>query len=165
MERIRLGGALLLRDPAAGNEREHSSLRTFVGTSVKGTVFRFPAGVEWAPASPGGDEMLWNARPRLGVHCELHVAHRVREGRLVAEEFEFQTHGPFTSKGKTPPWIARIVTECDGTYTWGERYQKLLAEGRIPPEVGRKYFTGILAALVSTGVLEVSENSVVFHES
>jgi hypothetical protein len=140
-------------------------MRTFVGTSVKGTDFDFLLAWNEAVASPGSEEMLWNARPRLGVHCELHVAHRVRQGRLVAEEFELQTHGPFTSKGKTPPWVAKIVTECDGSYTWGERFQKMQAEKRIPPEVGRKEFAHILAVLVSTGVLEVSENSVVFNGS
>ena len=132
--------------------------RMFLGKGADGKHLDFQ--LEWnaALASPGAAEMLWNARPRLGVHCELHTVHRVRDGRLMAEDFELQTAGPFVSKGKTPVWVAHMIAECDESQTWGQRFEKLKAAGRIPAGVGREEFARMLAILVSTGVLEVSQN-------
>jgi hypothetical protein len=109
--------------------------------------------------------MLWNARPRLGGHGEMRVVHRVREGRLAAEEFELHTNGAFASKGRVPAWVAQVAAECDGSLTWGERFQILREEGRIPPGVVREEFARVLAMLVSTGFLAVSRQSLVFDES
>jgi hypothetical protein len=145
------------------DRRPAVTTRTLIGKGVKGKDLN--ALLEWnaAAARPGGADMLWNARPRLGVHCELHVGHRVRGGRFFPEEFELHTTGPFPSKGKTPAWVAELVRQCDGSLTWGERFQKLQSEGQIPSGLERDDFVHILAVLVSTGVLEVSENSVVFN--
>ncbi len=129
--------------------------RAFVGRTLGGSDLDFLLDWTAAVAAPGGAEMLWRARPVLGAHCELVVLHRVRDGRLVAEDFELRTDGPFASRGKTPAWAAEIVTECDGTLTWGERCEKRQAEGRIPAGVTRDEFARMLAILVSTGVLKV----------
>jgi SAM-dependent methyltransferase len=132
--------------------------RMFLGKGVTGK--HLDDLLEWNAAvnSPAAAEMLWNARPRLGVHCELHTTHRVRNGRLAPEDFELQTTGPFLSKGKTPPWVAQMVAECDGSQTWGERFDKLTAAKRIPPGVTPEDFARMLAVLVSTGVLDLSQN-------
>jgi SAM-dependent methyltransferase len=129
--------------------------RAFVGKTLGGSDLDFLLDWTVAVAAPGGAEMLWRARPALGAHCELLVVHRVRDGRLVAEDFELRTDGPFASRGKTPVWAAEIVMECDGSLTWGERCEKLQAEGRIPPGVTRDELVRMLAILVSTGVLKV----------
>jgi SAM-dependent methyltransferase len=146
------------------DERPAVTVRAMVGRNVTGQDLN--SLLEWhaAVASPEGPEMLWKTRPKLGAHCELHVAHRVRGGRLMAEEFVLQTNGPFVSKGKTPAWVAQLVTQCDGSKSWGERFGNLQAEGRVPAGLTREDFVNILSVLVSTGVLEVSENSVVFDE-
>ena len=137
--------------------RPAATLRTFLGKNVRGADLNFLLDWNVAATSPNGPEMLWNARPSLGVHCELVVTHRVQERRLVAAEFELHTNGPFASKGKTPAWIAQLVAECDGSQTWGERFEGLKSAGRIPPEVAREDFARILTVLVSTGVLEIRE--------
>ncbi len=137
--------------------RPAATLRTFLGKNVRGADLNFLLDWNVAATSPNGPETLWNARPSLGVHCELVVTHRVQERRLVAAEFELHTNGPFASKGKTPAWIAQLVAECDGSQTWGERFQGLKSAGRIPPEVAREDFARILTVLVSTGVLEIRE--------
>jgi methylase of polypeptide subunit release factors len=129
--------------------------RAFAGKTLSGNDLDFLLKWTAAVAAPGGTEMLWNARPALGAHCELVVHHRVRDGKLAAEDFELRTAGPFASRGRTPAWAAEIVAECDGTRTWGERCEKRQAEGGIPPGVTRDEFTRMLAILVSTGVLKV----------
>lgn len=137
--------------------------RTFVSKSLRGEDLDFYLAWNVAAAGPDGFELLWNSRPRLGRHCELVVTHRVREGRLAAEEFELRTSGPFISHGKTPAWAPGIIAECDGTLTWGKRFEKLQAEGRIPSAVGREDFARMLIILVSTGALEVEKESLGFH--
>ncbi len=135
-----------------------ATVRTFVGKSVSGKDLDFALDWNAAAAGPRGLEMLWNARPRLGEHCELNVGHRVREGRFRAEEFELRTGGAFISKGKTPAWVAQIVAECDGSMTWKERFESLRAEGRLPAGVVADEFARVLTVLVSTGVLEIGGN-------
>jgi SAM-dependent methyltransferase len=139
--------------------------RTFLGKDVRGEDLDFQLAWNAAAVSARGAEMLWNSRPRLGAHCELAITHRVREGRLVPEEFELRTTGRFVSKGKTPPWAAQIVAECDGSVTWGERFAKLREEGRLPAGMAPEEFGRMLAVLVSTGVLEVSQESLFFDKT
>lgn len=138
--------------------------RMFVGKTVRGSDLDFLLGWMVATASSSGMEILWNARPRLGVHCELLVIHRVREGRLAAEDFELRTAGPFVSKGKTPPWVPPLVAECDGSVTWQERFNALRSQGRIPPSIVPEEFARMLGVLVSTGVLEIAGENFVFGE-
>jgi SAM-dependent methyltransferase len=139
--------------------------RMFLGNKATGKDLDFLLDWTAVAASPGGAEILWNLRPRLGAHGEMRVVHRVRNGRLAAEEFELHTDGAFASKGKVPAWVAQVAAECDGSLTWGERFEHLRAEGRIPPGVVPGEFTRVLAMLVSTGFLAVSRDSLVFDES
>jgi SAM-dependent methyltransferase len=132
------------------------TVRTSLGKGVRGTDLDFLLDWNGAAAAPGGTEMLLESRPRLGKHCELAVTHRVRDGRLTPEEFELRTAGPYVSKGRTPAWGAQVVAECDGSQTWGERFQSLQSAGRIPPGVTREEFARMLTVLVSTGALEIA---------
>jgi SAM-dependent methyltransferase len=139
--------------------------RMFLGKMATGKDLDFLLDWTAAVASPGGAGMLWNSRPSLGAHGEMRVLHRVRNGRLAAEEFELHTNGAFASKGKVPVWVAQVAAECDGSRTWGERFENLREEGRIPPGVNREEFARVLAMLVSTGFLQVSRQSLDFDES
>lgn len=141
------------------------SLRTFAGPALCGEDLDFYLAWNVAAAAPGGVEMLLNARPRLGRNCRMLVKHAVREGRLVPEEFELHTTGPFLTKGKTPPWVAGLVAECNGSLTWQERREFLESQGRLPASIAREDYANILTILVSSGVLEVSRESFVFPGS
>jgi SAM-dependent methyltransferase len=129
--------------------------RAFVGKKLGRNDLDFLLDWKIAVAAPGAVEMLWKARPVLGPDCELVVVHRVRDGRMAAEDFELCTDGAFASRGRTPGWAAEMVMECDGKVTWGEHCEKRQAQGRIPPGVTREEFARMLAILVSTGVLKV----------
>jgi hypothetical protein len=139
--------------------------RAFVSKSVRGEDLDFYMAWNVAAASAAGFELLWNARPNLGAHFELIVRHRVREGRLIPDQFELRTDGPFLSQGKAPGWAHAVLTNCDGTRTWGDCFEKCRSEGSIPPGISREEFARMLIVLVSTGALEVSKEGVGFHEA
>jgi SAM-dependent methyltransferase len=147
-------GSVVIRRHA--EPRPAVTVRTALGKCVRGADLDFLLDWNGATAAPGGTEMLLGARPRLGRHFELAVTHRVRDGRLAPEEFELRTAGPYVSKGRTPAWAAQVVAECDGSRTWGERFQSLQSAGRIPPGLTREEFARMLTVLVSTGALEIA---------
>jgi SAM-dependent methyltransferase len=139
--------------------------RMFLGPKAAGRDLDFLLDWTSAVAAPDSAATLWNLRPRLGADGEMRTVHRVRDGRLTGEEFELHTNGAFASKGRVPAWVAHVVAECDGSVTWGERFERLQKEGSIPAGVGREEFARVLAMLISTGFLEVSRESFVFNEA
>jgi SAM-dependent methyltransferase len=137
--------------------------RMFLGPEATGKDLDFLLDWKAAAAAPDIAAKLWTLRPRLGADGEMRTIHRVRDGRLIGEEFELHTNGAFASKGKVPGWVAQVVAECDGSLTWGERFERLREEGRIPAGMGGDEFVRVLVMLVSTGFLEVSRESLVFN--
>lgn len=138
------------------------TLRTFVGPEVRGRDLDLYLALHLAAAFPEGVERLLAQRPRLGSRCRMVVTHAVRESRLAPEEFELQTSGRIVSKGKTPAWMAALLSECSGSLTWEEQRKKFLSQGRLTIEIVREDYARMLAVLVSNGVLEVPEESFVF---
>jgi SAM-dependent methyltransferase len=111
--------------------------------------------MDWASAGSQAamDEMVLNTRPVLLPKVELHVTHRVRGGRLAAEEYEFKVPGVFKTSGKTSPWMAQTIAACDGSATWREHFERLLAAGAIPSHAKPEEFARMLHPLVANGVL------------
>lgn len=139
--------------------------RMFLGPKAAGKDLDFLLDWTAATAAPDSAATFWNLRPRLGADGEMRTVHRVRNGRLTGEEFELHTNGAFASKGRVPTWVAQVVAECDGSLTWGERFERLREEGSLPTGVGREEFVRVLAMLISTGFLEVPRESFVFDEA
>jgi hypothetical protein len=54
---------------------------------------------------------------------------------------------------KTDPWIAYLLTRCDGTKTGAELLEELKLEHAIHPDTGASDFADVLKTLVSGGFL------------
>jgi SAM-dependent methyltransferase len=104
---------------------------------------------------PGAEQMLLECRPRIAPGCELQIAYRPVEGRLAPHEAQFQVTGPVRTRFKSPLWLVEAIFGCDGNASWGDRYQALVAQGKIPPQAPAAEFARMLIALVSGGALLV----------
>jgi hypothetical protein len=104
---------------------------------------------------PGAEEMLLGCRPRIGPDCELQLSYRPVEGRFTPFEAHFQVVGPLRTRFKSPLWLVEAIFGCDGKATWRDRYESLVAEGKIPPQAPAAEFARMLISLVSGRALVV----------
>jgi SAM-dependent methyltransferase len=110
---------------------------------------------ETAGSAEASMHMVLSCRPVLSPKCEMTVTHRVRDGKFVPEEFVLEVRGSFPTRGKTPPWMARAVAGCDGSLTWRQRFDALIAEGAIPSYAKPEEFARMLKTLIASGVLTI----------
>jgi len=143
--------------------RRHEGARgAFTARVLKGEGFT-PRHVEWLwkwnrEVSDGArrDELM-ELRPRLSPHAEMAVLHRVREGRLAPEVFSLRSGRPFEAECMLQPWLARIVSRCDGETSWREHLRRAKEDGMVGAGVTEEEFLGVLGPLVSNGLAWVGE--------
>jgi SAM-dependent methyltransferase len=102
---------------------------------------------------PNAADMLLGSRPALSPHTMLKSVSRVREGRFVPEHFALETKQPFETLCECQPWLAEIVSRCNGSQTWRELFEAGRAEGFIHPEAPPEEFAQLLGSLVGGGLL------------
>ncbi len=144
-------GSVVIQRHAA--VRPPATARIQTGCGLDGKALDTLMDWETAGSAEASMDMILSCRPVLSPKCEMTVKHRVRDGKFVPEEFVLEVRGSFLTKGKTPPWMARTVAECDGSRTWRQRFEALIAEGAIPSHAKQEEFARMLKALIASGVL------------
>lgn len=110
---------------------------------------------ELAWRQPGFIEGLLDSRPLLAPVCELAARHRLERGASVSEEFTLEADGPIRGVCRCPGWLVQMLTRCDGAKTAREHFTDLRASGAVPPDGDPREFAGMVAGLVSAGLLTV----------
>jgi len=142
--------------------RLEGTLRAFTTRVSKGQGFN-TAHVEWllewgaSFRDAGWRERLMESRPRFSPHAEMSVLHRVRDGGMVPEAFSLRCRRPFDVERRIPPWLAQIVSQCDGRTSWREQLGNARDSGLIPQNVSAAEFLTVLDPLVSQGLLWIAE--------
>jgi SAM-dependent methyltransferase len=115
--------------------------------------------LEWESAvqGPDGVAMLLESRPAISPFCELHIVHRVREGRFTGEEFTLEASQPFDARVRCNGWLAQIVAQCDGVKRWREHFAWAREEGILDPGGTPEDFAQVLRPLLSTGILRIAD--------
>ena len=115
--------------------------------------------LEWGAAIRDGAarERLMESRPYLSPHAEMSVVHRVRDGAMAPEAFSLRCRRPFDVERRIPPWLAQIVSQCDGRTTWREQLGNARDAGLVPTKATSADFLTVLDSLVSQGLLWVSD--------
>ena len=113
----------------------------------------------WMAAASGGDveRLVLASRPALSSRVELRVTHRVRNERLVPEECTLLTTYPFDTECVCQPWIAQVVSGCDGRVTGWDHFANCLRQKVLRPECAPADFARVLCGMVSGGFLELPE--------
>jgi hypothetical protein len=96
------------------------------------------------------------SRPSLSPYAEMSVIHRVRDGGMVPEVFSLRCTRPFHAERRLPPWLAQIVSSCDGSTTWQELLETAGEAGLAPRGTASEFLT-VLDPLVSQGLLWIAE--------
>lgn len=140
--------------------RRHGEAREgFTARVQKGEGYQ-PRHVEWLldwHRRAADADALLNYRPAISPLAELAVFHRVREGRLVPEGFSLRAAGPFDTECVVQPWLAKVVTQCNGRATWRDLLEWAQQGGIVDPDTTGEEFAAVLAAIGGSGLLLVDE--------
>jgi SAM-dependent methyltransferase len=144
-------GWVLIRRHEGGRPAATGRARAGKGFTGRGTEWL----LEWESAvrAPGGMAMLLDSRPTISPFCELHIVHRVREGRFSGEEFTLETARPFDARVRCHGCLAQIVSQCDGVMTWRDHFAWAQEAGLVNPGDTVEDFAQVLRPLMSTGLL------------
>ena len=143
--------------------RRHGGNRTAVtARAQKGEGFR-PEHQEWLLdwesecRAPQAAVFLMDAHPSIAPAAELHVLHRLREGRFAPEAFAIEAKAPFVSELRCPGWMAGLISRCDGIQSWGQHFAAARQEKLIDPDTPAEEFAALLGMLVGQGILRIRE--------
>ena len=118
--------------------------------------------LDWQTESrdPEAAPRLLEFHASIAPDCQLRVMHRLHEGRFVPELFGLETSGPFHSELRCQSWLVALISDCDGSRTWGEHFEKARAEKLISSEITREEFVELLSVLAGQGILRIRERPV-----
>jgi SAM-dependent methyltransferase len=108
------------------------------------TRARNPASLEW----------LMGLRPSIAPPCRLAVQHVVHEGRFAARDFVLSCPSPFDSDCRVEPWLAALISGCDGHKTVRDHFEEATRNGHLPANYRAKDFAAIIVAMISSGILK-----------
>ena len=90
-----------------------------------------------------------------GRDAEFLVRHRLEGSAWTPQSYTLRTDWPFSMECDAHPWMANLISLCDGRAT-GRALLRLLAENEVlPPAVAEEEFARAAAGLVSGGFIEV----------
>jgi SAM-dependent methyltransferase len=106
---------------------------------------------------PGATEFLLNSHPSMAPAAELHVLHRLSEGRFVPEMFGIEIKEPFVTDLRCSQWMVALIAACDGEKTWGELLDRGRENGIFHTEIPNDELAEVLRTLVAQGILRIRE--------
>ena len=78
-------------------------------------------------------------------------------GRFAPVAFGIESKAPFVSELRCGSWLAAVISACDGTATWREHTERAQQQGLVSREATGDELAGVLATLVSQGILRIRE--------
>lgn len=115
--------------------------------------------LEWGAEAhdPERRQAILDLRPTLSPHAELAVFHRVQEGRFVPEALSLRARSPFDAECVIQPWLAQVVSGCNGETTWRQHFERVRRAGAFEEGAEPEEFVSVLEPLVSNGLLWLPE--------
>lgn len=95
------------------------------------------------------------ARPVASSRVQLIVRHGMQDGDFAPQSFTLTCDEPFVMDCQAQPWMAHLLTRCDGSRTIQQIYSDCRQAGWIHPETPEREFVALIGLLVSGGFLSV----------
>jgi methylase of polypeptide subunit release factors len=112
---------------------------------------------EWLLAWESADkESLILERPlHRGRDAEFQVRHRLQGSAWAPQSYTLRTEWPFSMECDAHPWMANLISLCDGRATGRDQLRVLVENDVLPRAIAEEEFARAAAALVSGGFIEV----------
>ena len=144
-------GRILLRRRA--EERPVITARVLRGKGM--TMQHVEWLLEWEIAARNPAKLGWllGLRPAISPASRLLIVHDVVDGRFQPTGAALQCPGPFESECQMEPWVASVVSECDGQRTLQDHFEQARQNGFLAADADAGGFAATLVTLISTGIL------------
>jgi hypothetical protein len=86
---------------------------------------------------------------------EFHVRHSLGQGGWNPSKYTLSTGYPFSMECAAQPWMAHLISLCDGQSTGRDVLRKLIENDILPKSASETEFAEAAASLVSGGFIEV----------
>jgi hypothetical protein len=97
--------------------------------------------------------------PRLSPRLSLTVVHKLADGALQPSRYTVRLDFPFVNEANVEPWVAYLLSACDGKRTLTGIYEQLLAEGVLTAAMTPREFWEIVRLLAVSGYLFLFSDS------
>ncbi len=117
-----------------------------------------PAEVEWLlgwSTTSLDTQALPALKPHTRQGVSLRISHRFAEKEWRLESYRVESEYPFKEGMRVEPWTAQLLTIADGSLTIEELLERLKSEEFLPSSIAPLDFVRAVAAMVSTGFLEL----------
>jgi hypothetical protein len=109
--------------------------------------------LNWETQAATNPEAVIDMRLRVAPQCELRTLNRLEEGDWEPAAYMLAISEPFRMEMKIDPWIAYLLTRCDGTKTAAEIFVALKDEEVIHAATLLPDFINVIVTLISGGFL------------
>jgi hypothetical protein len=110
----------------------------------------------WESAATEDLPRLILERPlHRGRDAEFQVRHRLEGSAWTPQRYTLRTEWPFSMECDAHPWMANLISLCDGRATGREQLRVLVENGIVPRDIEEEEFARAAAGLVSGGFIEV----------
>ena len=110
----------------------------------------------WESAATEDLTRLILERPlHRGCDADFLVRHRLEGSAWTPQQYTLQAEWPFRMECDAHPWMANLISLCDGRATGRDQLRVLVENDVVPRNVSEEEFARAAAALVSGGFIEV----------
>src|ERR1035437_4959287 len=110
----------------------------------------------WESAAKEDLPRLILERPlHRGCDAEFQVRHRLEGSAWTPQRYTLRTEWPFSMECDAHPWMANLISLCDGRATGRDQLRVLVENGVLPRGIAEEEFARATAGLVSGGFIEV----------
>jgi hypothetical protein len=110
----------------------------------------------WESAAQEGLPGLILDRPlHRGSDAEFQVRHRLEGSAWTPQRYTLRTEWPFSMECDAHPWMANLISLCDGRATGRDLLRMLVENDVLPRDVAEEEFARAATGLVSGGFIEV----------
>ena len=110
----------------------------------------------WESAATENLPRLILERPlHRGCDAEFQVRHRLQGAAWAPQSYTLRTEWPFSMECDAHPWMANLISLCDGRATGRDQLRVLVENDVLPRAIPEDEFARAAAGLVSGGFIEV----------
>jgi SAM-dependent methyltransferase len=110
----------------------------------------------WESAATEDLPRLILERPlHRGRDAEFQVRHRLQGNAWIPRRYTLRTEWPFSMECDAHPWMANLISLCDGRATGRDQLRVLVENDVLPRGIPEEEFARAAAGLVSGGFIEV----------
>ncbi len=114
----------------------------------------------WETAASGDQltRLILDSTLHASRETEFEVIHRLANGAWDPSSYKLRTGHPFSMECVAQPWMAHLLSLCDGRATGREVLMELIRNEVLPGAASQDEFARAVATLASGGFLEVGDS-------